>query len=92
LGSLGNDHKLTDTKFDNVFATIDKDGSGTIEKTELAEFVRKLMSGDFKLMSAEVTQSEYTEAEEVVSTHEPMLQAAKVEQDQPDLAIKDEYE
>ena len=44
---------MTDANFNNVFATIDEDGSGLIDKAELALFVRKLMSGDVKFKSDE---------------------------------------
>jgi hypothetical protein len=49
---------MTDANFNNVFATIDEDGSGLIDKAELALFVRKLMSGDVKFKSDEVNMDQ----------------------------------
>jgi len=40
LGNLGSGDEFSDEAFDEVFATFDKDGSGTVEKPEMHTFIK----------------------------------------------------
>jgi Ca2+-binding EF-hand superfamily protein len=43
LGNLGFGDKFSENDFDKVFSTFDKDGSGTVEKSEMVAFVKQLL-------------------------------------------------
>ena len=47
LGNLGSGDEFSDEAFDEVFATFDKDGSGTVEKSEMVVFVKQLLGGSW---------------------------------------------
>ena len=43
LGNLSGGDEFSDEAFDEVFATFDKDGSGTVEKAEMVIFIKQLL-------------------------------------------------
>mgnify|MGYP001001311629 CR=1 FL=1 len=43
LGNLSGGDEFSDEAFDEVFATFDKDGSGTVEKAEMVVFIKQLL-------------------------------------------------
>merc|ERR1712032_156025 len=45
LGNLGSGDEFSDEAFDEVFATFDKDNSGTVEKNEMVVFIKQLLGG-----------------------------------------------
>ena len=53
LGNLGSGDEFSDEAFDEVFATFDKDGSGTIEKQEMVVFIKQLLGGNWLDSSAQ---------------------------------------
>ena len=46
LGNLGSGDEFSSEAFDEVFATFDKDGSGTVEKNEMVVFIKQLLGGN----------------------------------------------
>lgn len=40
LGNFGSNNKLSQENFDKVFAEFDQDGSGTIERDEMADVIK----------------------------------------------------
>ena len=46
LGNLGSGDEFSQEAFDEVFATFDKDGSGTVEKPEMVVFIKQLLGGN----------------------------------------------
>jgi len=46
LGNLGSGDEFSDEAFDEVFATFDKDNSGTVEKNEMVVFIKQLLGGN----------------------------------------------
>ena len=54
--NLGSDYEYTDEGFDQVFCSIDKDGSGYVEKKEMISFVKALLKGKVKDKLAEMTK------------------------------------
>jgi hypothetical protein len=48
LGNLGSGDEFSEEAFNEVFATFDKVGSGTVEKPEMVDFIKLLLEGNFK--------------------------------------------
>ena len=46
IGNVGSDDEFCDEAFREIFMTFDLDGSGTIEKSEMFEFIKQLLMGN----------------------------------------------